>query len=123
MDQRGSLLIGLGIFVLALGGLVGVDVLGWVVSTSVGTDPGSALGTVAKSYAGLDGAGALVITYLALLVVLSRRCGRMSAATTRSTSSPAPWRARAFPAATASCCSPAGYRSRWCRRRPPSMHR
>jgi uncharacterized membrane protein YadS len=66
-----SLVIGLGIFVLALGGLLGVDLLGWVVSTSVWTDPGSALGTVAKAYAGLGGAGALIVTYLALLVVLS----------------------------------------------------
>jgi uncharacterized membrane protein YadS len=66
-----SLLIGLGIFVLALGGLFGVDVLGWVVSTSVWTDPGSALGTVSKTYAWLGGAGALLVTYLALLVVLS----------------------------------------------------
>src|ERR1700692_488375 len=66
-----SLLIGLGIFVLALGGLAGVDTLGWVVSTSVWTDPGQALGTVSKAYAGLGGAGALLVTYLALTLVLS----------------------------------------------------
>jgi uncharacterized membrane protein YadS len=66
-----SLCIGLGIFALALGGLAGVDVLGWVVSTSVWTDPGQALGTVSKAYAGLGGAGALLIAYLALLLVLT----------------------------------------------------
>src|SRR3984957_6907217 len=66
-----SLCIGLGIFALALGGLAGVDVLGWVVSTSVWTDPGQALGTVSKAYAGLGGAGALLITYLALMLVLT----------------------------------------------------
>src|SRR3984957_12353603 len=55
-----SLWIGLGIFVLALGGLAGMDVLGWVVSTSVWTDPGQALGTVSKAYAGPGGAGALL---------------------------------------------------------------
>jgi uncharacterized membrane protein YadS len=66
-----SLWIGLGIFVLALGGLVGTDLLGWVVSTSVWIDPGLALGTVSKAYAGLGGAGALLVTYLALLAVLS----------------------------------------------------
>jgi hypothetical protein len=55
-----SLWIGLGIFVLALGGLAGVDLLGWVVSTSVWTDPAQALGTVSKAYAGLGGAGALL---------------------------------------------------------------
>src|SRR5580704_19173893 len=66
-----SLWIGLGIVVLALGGLVGVDLLGWAVSTSVWIDPGLALGTVSKAYAGLGGAGALVVTYLALLLVLT----------------------------------------------------
>src|SRR5580704_8112121 len=66
-----SLWIGLGIFVLALGGLAGVDVLGWVVSTSVWTDPGQTLGTVSKAYASLGGAGALLIAYLALLLVLT----------------------------------------------------
>src|ERR1700686_5343779 len=66
-----SLWIGLGIFALALGGLFGLDMLGWVVSTSVWTDPGQALGTVSKAYADLGGAGALLVTYLALVVVLS----------------------------------------------------
>jgi uncharacterized membrane protein YadS len=66
-----SLVIGLGIFVLALGGLFGVDVLGWVVSTSMWTDPSLALGTISKAYATLGGAGALLVTYLALLLVLS----------------------------------------------------
>jgi uncharacterized membrane protein YadS len=66
-----SLWIGLGIFTLSLGGLFGVDLLGWAVSTSVWIDPGLALGTVSKAYAGLGGAGALVVTYLALLVLLS----------------------------------------------------
>jgi uncharacterized membrane protein YadS len=66
-----SLWIGLAIFVLALGGLIGTDLLGWAVSTSVWIDPGLALGTVSKAYAALGGAGALLATYLALLVVLS----------------------------------------------------
>jgi uncharacterized membrane protein YadS len=61
----------LAIFVLALAGLGGVDLLGWVVSTSVWIDPGQALGTVSKTYAQLGGAGALVVTYLALLAVLT----------------------------------------------------
>jgi uncharacterized membrane protein YadS len=65
-----SLWIGLGIFALALGGLFGVDLLGWAVSTSVWIDPRLALGTVSKAYAGLGGAGALLVTYLALLAVL-----------------------------------------------------
>ena len=65
-----SVWIGLGIFALALAWLWGVDLLGWVVSTSVWIDPSQALGTFSKTYAQL-GPGALVVTYLALLVVLT----------------------------------------------------
>jgi uncharacterized membrane protein YadS len=66
-----SLIIGLFIFVLALAGIANVDLLGWVVTTSVWTDIGKALGPVSKAYASLGGAGALVATYVALLVILS----------------------------------------------------
>jgi uncharacterized membrane protein YadS len=66
-----SLWIGLGIFILALAGLAGRDLLGWVVTTSVWIDPGVALSTLSKAYAGLGGAGALVATWAALLVVLT----------------------------------------------------
>jgi uncharacterized membrane protein YadS len=66
-----SLIIGLFIFVLALAGIANVDLLGWVVTTSVWSDAGKALGTVSKSYASLGGVGALFATYVALLVVLS----------------------------------------------------
>jgi hypothetical protein len=63
--------IGLLIFALALSGLAGANLLGWVVSTSVWQDPAGALGPTAKNYAGLGGIGALLVTYLALLAVLS----------------------------------------------------
>src|SRR5215831_6989703 len=66
-----SLIIGLFIFVLALAGIANVDLLGWVVTTAVWSDASKALGTVSKSYASLGGFGALVATYIALLVVLS----------------------------------------------------
>ena len=66
-----SVWIGLAIFALALAGLGGVDLLGWAVSTSVWIDPGQALSTVSKTYAQLGGAGALAVTYLALLAVLT----------------------------------------------------
>jgi len=66
-----SLIIGLFIFVLALAGIANLDLLGWVVTTSVWSDASKALGTVSKSYASLGGFGALVATYAALLVVLS----------------------------------------------------
>jgi uncharacterized membrane protein YadS len=66
-----SVVIGLGIFALALASLRGTDLLGWVVTTSVWTDLGTALGPVSKTYASLGGIGALAVTYLVLLVVLS----------------------------------------------------
>jgi uncharacterized membrane protein YadS len=63
--------IGLGVFALALMSLAGVDALGWVVSTSVWVDPGSALAPVSKAFTGLSGGVSLLLTHLALLVVLS----------------------------------------------------
>ena len=66
-----SLWIGLAIFILAVAGLAGQDLLGWVVNTSVWIDPGLALSTVSKAYASLGGAGALVVTYVALVAVLT----------------------------------------------------
>lgn len=66
-----SLIIGLAIFVLALGPLVNADILGWVVSTAVWTDLSVALGPVSKTYASLGGFGALVATYVGLLITLS----------------------------------------------------
>src|SRR3954470_17079160 len=66
-----SVAIGLFIFALALAGVWGVDLLGWTVATSVWTDPAQALGTVSKSYAALGGTGALVLTYFALLILLT----------------------------------------------------
>src|SRR6266550_116654 len=65
-----SVIIGLFIFVLALAALANVDLIGWVVTTSVWSNLGEALGTASKSYAPLGGAGALLATYAALLAVL-----------------------------------------------------
>jgi uncharacterized membrane protein YadS len=66
-----SLWIGLLLFVLSLAVLLDVDLLGWVVSTAVWGDFSKALGTASKNYAGLGGVGALIATYIALLVVMS----------------------------------------------------
>src|SRR5256885_1288285 len=66
-----SVIIGLVIFVLALAVLANVDLIGWVVTTSVWSNLGQALGTASKAYAPLGGAGALLATYVALLAVLS----------------------------------------------------
>ena len=66
-----SLWIGLVVFVLALGVLVGADVLGWVVSTSMWVDLSKALAPASKAFAGLGGFGALIATYVVLTVALS----------------------------------------------------
>ena len=66
-----ALIVGLAVFALALASAAGVDLLGWVVATSVWNDPAKALAPFAKSYSALGGAGALLATYVALTVVLS----------------------------------------------------
>ena len=66
-----SLWIGLGVFVLSLGLLVNADLLGWVVTTSVWNDLSKALSPASKAYAGLGGVGSLIVTYVALLVVMT----------------------------------------------------
>jgi uncharacterized membrane protein YadS len=62
---------GLLVFVLALGAVGGTDVLGWVVSTKVWTDPSSALAPVSKNYASIGGGAALIATFVVLLVTLT----------------------------------------------------
>ena len=66
-----SLIIGLVIFVLALGLVGDMDLLGWVVTTDVWMDLNKALAPVSKAYAGLGGAGALIATYVGLLLVMT----------------------------------------------------
>src|SRR5581483_10512716 len=72
-----SLWVGLGIFVLALAVIGGADLLGWVVSTQMWTDLSRALGTASKAYSGLGGIGALILTWLALLGILSAGAAAM----------------------------------------------
>src|SRR2546425_9650648 len=66
-----SVWIGLLVFVLALGALGGTDLLGWVVTTAVWTDVSKALNPVSKVYSALSGVGALIATYVTLLVVMT----------------------------------------------------
>jgi uncharacterized membrane protein YadS len=66
-----AVVLGLAIFVLALAALVNVDLIGWVVTTSVWTNLGQALKATSKDFSSLSGIGSLVATYVALLVVLS----------------------------------------------------
>src|SRR5437773_12566687 len=74
-----SVWIGLLVFVLALGMLAGADVLGWVVTTGVWTDLSKALNPVSKAYSGLGGLGALIATYVALLVVMTAGAAALKA--------------------------------------------
>jgi uncharacterized membrane protein YadS len=66
-----AVVIGVAVFALALFSLGGIDLLGWAVTTSVYTDITVALAPVAKAYGAIGGLGALLATYLTLLVVLS----------------------------------------------------
>src|SRR5947209_5810282 len=74
-----SVWIGLLAFVLALGALGGTDLLGWVVTTAVWTDVSKALNPVSKVYSALSGVGALIATYVALLVVMTAGAAALKA--------------------------------------------
>jgi len=62
--------IGLLIFALSLGLLFGVDLLGWVVTTSVWTSPAKALVPASKQFAKLPAFLSLIGTYVFLLAIL-----------------------------------------------------
>jgi uncharacterized membrane protein YadS len=66
-----ALIIGLLIFILALGLLGGADILGWVVTTAIWTDLRIALVPASNAYAGLGGGGALVASYVGLLALMT----------------------------------------------------
>src|SRR6202051_4294654 len=78
-----AVILGLFIFVLGLAALVHVDLIGWVVSTSVWSNFSQALGPASKSYSGLGGVGALIATYVALTVVLSAGAAALKSDVTR----------------------------------------
>ncbi|MEW6770953.1 MAG: putative sulfate exporter family transporter [Bacillota bacterium] len=71
----------LGLFIFALGllKLAGVDILGWVVKTSVWLDLSDALAPASKAYEGMSGTVSLILTYLFLLVVTSIGASAMGA--------------------------------------------
>ena len=66
-----AVIVGLFVFVLALGILFGGDLLGWAVTTAIWTNPAHALKPVARGFAGLPGLAALLLTYIFLLVVMT----------------------------------------------------
>ena len=78
-----AVVLGLAIFVLALAALVNVDLIGWVVTTSVWSNFSQALKATSKDFSSLGGIGALFATYVALLVVLSACAVALKANLTR----------------------------------------
>lgn len=66
-----SLWLGLFIFVVSLGVLIGVDILGWGIKVSTWSNLSQAFSTVSKAYAGMSPWVSLLLTYLFMLVVLS----------------------------------------------------
>lgn len=66
-----AVVIGLVIVVAGLAGAYGSDVIGWIVTTRVWTDPGAGLAPATAAYARLGGVGAFVLSWLVLTVVLS----------------------------------------------------
>jgi uncharacterized membrane protein YadS len=63
--------IGLFIFALSLLRFTGLDIFGWAVTTKTWTHVSQILQPLSKSYAGLHGLGALVLTYVFMVIVLS----------------------------------------------------
>ncbi len=63
--------LGLLVFVLSLGTLGGVDLLGWVVKPTIWVDLGKSISPASKAYAGMGGFLSLVVTYIALLVAFT----------------------------------------------------
>src|SRR5918996_6379725 len=63
--------LGILVFVLALGPLAGIDLLGWAVKAQVWTDLSQSLAAVSESYAEMAGFGSLLATYIFLLALLT----------------------------------------------------
>jgi uncharacterized membrane protein YadS len=60
--------LGLLVFVLGLGTLAGVDLIGWVVKPTIWVDLGKSIAPASKAYAAMGGFLSLFVTYIALLV-------------------------------------------------------
>lgn len=61
--------LGLFIFLLSLGPVVGLDLLGWVVKFNVWIDTAKALSPISKTFQHLSGVESAILTYLFLLVI------------------------------------------------------
>ncbi len=65
-----SLLLGLFVFLLSLGVIVNLDLLGWGVKTSMWVTLSNAFSTVSKNYSSLSPAVSIIFTYLFMLVIV-----------------------------------------------------
>jgi uncharacterized membrane protein YadS len=74
-----SVCIGLFIFVLSLGPFIGLDLLGWGVTTRVWTDVSKALKPVSAAYAHLGGFWSLIVTYVALTAIMTAGAAALKA--------------------------------------------
>lgn len=74
-----AVIIGLFIFLLALGFFFGLDLLGWAITTSVWTSLAGALKPCSKAYADIPGLVSVVLTYLFLLVIMTVGAALMKA--------------------------------------------
>jgi uncharacterized membrane protein YadS len=61
--------LGLLVFILSLGPVIGIDLLGWVVKFNVWVDTSKALVPVSQTFKSLSGTNAALLTYLFLLVI------------------------------------------------------
>lgn len=61
--------LGLFIFVLGLGPVFGIDLLGWVVKQNVWVDLAKSFGPISSAYQGLPGVASALLTYLFLLAL------------------------------------------------------
>jgi uncharacterized membrane protein YadS len=71
--------IGLLVFLLSIGTIAGIDLLGWGIATQVWLDITKAMAPVSKAYSGLSGITALFLTYLFLLAIMTIGAVRLRA--------------------------------------------
>jgi uncharacterized membrane protein YadS len=62
--------IGMFIFIVGLGPMVGLDTLGWAAKPAVWLSLSKSVAPVSKNYAGMSGLFSLIVTYLVLLVIM-----------------------------------------------------
>jgi uncharacterized membrane protein YadS len=65
-----SVWLGLFIFLLSLGSLIGLDLLGWAVTPKVWMQFSKSIAPASKAYAGLSPIASIVLTYLAVMILL-----------------------------------------------------